>query len=95
MSLSIVQKTNWKLQILDFIADRKFQPGIIYCISRNQTEEVATYLNQNGYKASAYHAGFDGATRDKIQNIFMTEAYHIIVATIAFGMGIDKPDIGM
>lgn len=93
LSLSIVQKTNWKLQILEFIADRKYQPGIIYCISRNKTEEVATYLSQNGYKASAYHAGLDGATRDKIQNIFMTEPYHIIVATIAFGMGIDKPDI--
>ena len=58
-----------KLQILDFIGERKFQPGIIYCISRNKTEEVATYLNQNGYKASAYHAGLDGATREKIQNI--------------------------
>jgi len=93
LSLSIVQKTNWKSQIIEFISDRKFQPGIIYCISRNKTEEVATFLNQNGYKASAYHAGLDGATRDKIQNIFMTEPYHIIVATIAFGMGIDKPDI--
>ena len=93
LSLSIVQKTNWKIQILDFICDRKYQPGIIYCISRNKTEEVATYLNENGYKASPYHAGLDGTSRDKIQNTFMTEPYHIIVATIAFGMGIDKPDV--
>ena len=93
LSLSIIQKINWKTQILDFLGERKYQPGIIYCISRNKTEEVATYLNQNGYKTSAYHAGLDAATRDKVQNIFMTEPYHIIVATIAFGMGIDKPDI--
>jgi len=93
LSLSIIQKINWKIQILDFLGERKYQPGIIYCISRNKTEEVATYLNQNGYKTSAYHAGLDAATRDKVQNIFMTEPYHIIVATIAFGMGIDKPDI--
>ena len=59
-------------------------------IAFQETEEVATFLNHNSYKASAYHAGLDGATRDKIQNIFMTEPYHIIVATIAFGMGIDK-----
>ena len=93
LSLSIIQKINWKIQILDFLGERKYQPGIIYCISRNKTEEVATYLNQNGYKTSAYHAGLDAVTRDKVQNIFMTEPYHIIVATIAFGMGIDKPDI--
>ena len=93
LSLSIIQKINWKTQILDFLGERKYHPGIIYCISRNKTEEVATYLNQNGYKTSAYHAGLDAATRDKVQNIFMTEPYHIIVATIAFGMGIDKPDI--
>ena len=93
LSLSIIQKTNWKLQVIDFLNIRKHQSGIIYCISRKKTEEVAHFLTEKGFKASAYHAGLEGTIRKKIQNIFMTENAHIVVATIAFGMGIDKPDI--
>ena len=93
LSLSIIQKTNWKLQVVKFLNIRKHQSGIIYCISRKKTEEVAYFLIEKGFKASAYHAGLEGTIRKKIQNIFMTENAHIVVATIAFGMGIDKPDI--
>ncbi|MDC1375899.1 DNA helicase RecQ [bacterium] len=93
LSLSIIQKINWKSQIIDFINIRKNQSGIIYCISRKKTEEVAHFLNGKGFKASAYHAGLEGNMRNSIQNLFMTENAYIVVATTAFGMGIDKPDI--
>ncbi|MDC0456448.1 DNA helicase RecQ [Alphaproteobacteria bacterium] len=93
LSLSINQKTNWKLQIIDFLNPRKDQSGIIYCLSRKKTEEVSSFLIEKGFNASAYHAGLDASVRKNVQNIFMTAQYHIVVATIAFGMGIDKPDI--
>ena len=93
LSLSINQKTNWKLQIIDFLNPRKEQSGIIYCLSRKKTEEVSSFLIEKGFNASAYHAGLDPLVRKNVQNIFMTAQFHIVVATIAFGMGIDKPDI--
>lgn len=71
----------------------KGQAGIIYCLSRKSTEEVSLFLNNNNYNTSAYHAGLDAETRRNIQNEFMTYEGKIIVATIAFGMGIDKPDV--
>ncbi len=93
LSLSITQKTNWKSQILDYLRDRKSQSGIIYCLSKKKTEEVTSLLNDKGFNASTYHAGLDGQVRKNVQDAFMTEQAHIVVATIAFGMGIDKPDI--
>ncbi|MDA9973322.1 DNA helicase RecQ [Alphaproteobacteria bacterium] len=93
LSLSINQKTNWKLQIIDFLNPRKEQSGIIYCLSRKKTEEVSSFLIEKGFNASAYHAGLEASVRKNVQNIFMTAQSHIVVATIAFGMGIDKPDI--
>ena len=93
LSLSVYQKTNWKLQIIDFLNSRKGQSGIIYCLSRKKTEEVSSFLIEKGFYASAYHAGLDASVRKNVQNIFMTVHAHIVVATIAFGMGIDKPDI--
>ena len=93
LSLSINQKTNWNSQLLTFLNVRKGQSGIIYCLSRKKTEEVSSFLNKNGFYSNAYHAGLDGSIRNDIQNTFMTETAHIVVATIAFGMGIDKPDI--
>ena len=93
LSLSINQKTNWKLQIIDFLNPRKEQSGIIYCLSRKKTEEVSSFLITKGFNASAYHAGLEAPVRKNVQNIFMTAQSHIVVATIAFGMGIDKPDI--
>ena len=93
LSLSITQKTNWKSQLLDYLRDRKSQSGIIYCLSKKKTEEVTSLLNDKGFNASTYHAGLDGQVRKNVQDTFMTEQAHIVVATIAFGMGIDKPDI--
>ena len=93
LSLSITQKTNWKSQLLGYLRDRKSQSGIIYCLSKKKTEEVTSLLNDKGFNASTYHAGLDGQVRKNVQDTFMTEQAHIVVATIAFGMGIDKPDI--
>ncbi len=93
LSLSILQKNNWKKQLLDFLSLRKEQSGIVYCLSRKKTDEVTNLLKQKGFKASSYHAGLDGNVRKKAQNLFMSEKGYIIVATVAFGMGIDKPDI--
>ena len=93
LSLSITQKTNWKSQLLEYLRDRKSQSGIIYCLSKKKTEEVTSLLNDKGFNASTYHAGLNGQVRKNVQDTFMTEQAHIVVATIAFGMGIDKPDI--
>ena len=93
LSLAIALKSNWKKQLIDFLSIRKNQSGIVYCLSRKKTEEVSLLLNKNGFKASAYHAGMKGEERTNVQNTFMTEHAYIVVATIAFGMGIDKPDI--
>ena len=93
LSLAITLKSNWRKQLIDFLSLRKNQSGIIYCLSRKKTEEVAQLLNHSGFGASAYHAGMKGDERKNVQNIFMTEQSHVVVATIAFGMGIDKPDI--
>ena len=93
LSLAIALKNDWKKQLIDFLSIRKKQSGIVYCLSRKKTEEVSQLLNKEGFRASAYHAGMKGDLRKNVQNIFMTEHSHIVVATIAFGMGIDKPDI--
>jgi ATP-dependent DNA helicase RecQ len=67
--------------------------GIIYALTRKETETIAQYLNENGIETTAYHAGLDGDKREKIQSDFMQDRFRVIVATIAFGMGVDKPDI--
>ena len=69
LSLSVYQKTNWKLQIIDFLNSRKGQSGIIYCLSRKKTEEVSSFLIEKGFYASAYHAGLDASVRKNVQNI--------------------------
>ena len=91
--LSIKLKRKWQSQLLEFLPNRKQVSGIVYCLSRNGTEKVASFLSENGFNACAYHAGLDGDTRRKVQDRFMTEEGMVVVATIAFGMGIDKPDI--
>ena len=93
LSLTVLQKTNWKQRLLEFLTLKRRQSGIIYCLSRKNTETVAAYLSENGFNALAYHAGQDAAVRRNSQGRFMTEEGLIMVATIAFGMGIDKPDI--
>jgi len=79
--------------IIKFIKQHTGKSGIIYCLSRKKVEELAAILRANDIKASAYHAGLDSATRSQTQDDFLMEKIDVIVATIAFGMGIDKPDV--
>ena len=80
-------------QIVKFINQHGGKSGIVYCLSRKKVEEVAETLQVNGIKALPYHAGLDAASRAKHQDMFLMEEVDVIVATIAFGMGIDKPDV--
>ncbi len=86
-------KSKAKDQIIRMIKSNPGKSGIIYCLSRKKVEEIAELLLVNGIKALAYHAGMDSATRSANQDKFLMEESDVIVATIAFGMGIDKPDV--
>ncbi len=86
-------KVHVKRQLIQFIKDHMGKSGIIYCLSRKKVEEIASFLQVNDIKAAPYHAGLDAAIRVKNQDDFLNEEVDIIVATIAFGMGIDKPDV--
>ena len=86
-------KTDPKKDIIKFIRQNPGKSGIIYCLSRKKVEELAELLNINGIKAAPYHAGLDAKTRADNQDAFLMEEVDVIVATIAFGMGIDKPDV--
>ena len=79
--------------IIRFIRNYKGKSGIIYCLSRKKVEEIAQVLQVNGVKAVPYHAGLDAKTRARHQDMFLMEDIDVVVATIAFGMGIDKPDV--
>lgn len=89
----IRDKSDPKREIIKFIKQHPHQSGIIYCLSRKKVEELAELLNVNGIKALPYHAGLDAKTRAENQDMFLMEDVDVIVATIAFGMGIDKPDV--
>ncbi|TAF34989.1 MAG: DNA helicase RecQ [Cytophagales bacterium] len=80
-------------QLIEFIKQHKGKSGIVYCLSRKKVEEIADYLNVNDIKALPYHAGLDAQVRVNNQDAFLNEDAEVIVATIAFGMGIDKPDV--
>jgi len=86
-------KVNTTREIIKFIKNNEGKSGIIYCLSRKKVEEIAEMLKVNGIKALPYHAGMDSATRSGNQDKFLMEEVDVIVATIAFGMGIDKPDV--
>lgn len=93
ISLEVLPGRNRLKQITDFLKTVPGQSGIIYCLSRNGTESLAASLIQNGYKADFYHAKLDPAKRSKVQEAFIKDDLQIIVATIAFGMGIDKSNV--
>ena len=86
-------KINPTKEIIKFIKNNSGKSGIIYCLSRKKVEQLSETLQVNGIKALPYHAGMDSSTRSKTQDKFLMEDIDVIVATIAFGMGIDKPDV--
>ena len=89
----VKQKKHAKKNLVHFLREHKNKSGIVYCLSRKKVVEIAELLNVNGFKAAPYHAGLEPAIREKNQDDFLNEDVDIIVATIAFGMGIDKPDV--
>ena len=91
--IGVDMRSTWKRQLLDFVEARPGVSGIVYCLSRKQTDQAAEFLNDNAVRALPYHAGMDSSRRSLNQDIFMTEPGVVMVATIAFGMGIDKPDV--
>ncbi len=90
---NVRQKQNVIKEIIKYVKQNSGKSGIIYCLSRKKVEEIAEALKVNGIKAAPYHAGLDAKERAKTQDGFLMEDLNVIVATIAFGMGIDKPDV--
>ena len=90
---AIANKTTVKKQLLDFLKQRQNEAGIVYCLSRKKVEDTAAWLTQQGFTALPYHAGLPAQLRQTHQKRFLRDDGVIIVATIAFGMGIDKPDV--
>jgi ATP-dependent DNA helicase RecQ len=93
ISYSIVERDNARAQLKSFLARHTGNSGIVYCLSRNKVEETAAWLNQQGIRALPYHAGMPSAERSANQDAFLKEDALCLVATVAFGMGIDKPDV--
>ena len=93
IDLCFAAKEQPRRQIAAFLNGRRGQSGIIYCASRDRTERMADWLNENGYEAVAYHAGMDRDLRARNQDRFLQEDGVIVAATVAFGMGINKPDV--
>ncbi len=93
LRLGVTPKAEWRRQLLDFLEPRREVSGIVYCLSRRLTDEVAVFLSDKGFRALPYHAGLAPGVRRENQEVFMAEGAAIMVATVAFGMGIDKPDI--
>jgi ATP-dependent DNA helicase RecQ len=90
---AMAEKDNPRAQLKRFLKDHDGESGIVYCLSKRKTEETAAWLSAEGYTALPYHAGMDKAAREQNQTRFQREEAVIMVATIAFGMGIDKPDV--
>ncbi len=90
---TLIDKQKPYEQLKQFLAGRTEEAGIVYALSRKRVEEIATKLQAAGYRAAAYHAGLDAATRRSVQEKFLRDDVQIVVATVAFGMGIDKPNV--
>jgi ATP-dependent DNA helicase RecQ len=93
ISYTVQVKSNERAQLLKFLQSHRGEAGIVYCLSRKKTESVAGWMCEQGFEALPYHAGLDAEVRARNQRRFLTEDGLVIVATIAFGMGIDKPDV--
>ncbi|HKI59410.1 MAG TPA: DNA helicase RecQ [Mariprofundaceae bacterium] len=89
----VAEKRQPLTQVLTFLEDWKGASGIIYCLSRKRVEDMAVNLQRHGIRAAAYHAGMPGRSREKVQDDFLRDRVKVIVATIAFGMGVDKPNV--
>lgn len=89
----VIQKKNPAVQLADILCRHKNESGIVYCLSKKETEEVAADLKKRGFPALAYHAGLSRPVREKVQDAFLKNPVQIVCATVAFGMGIDKPDV--
>jgi len=90
---SVLEKHRPQSQLRRFLARRQNESGIVYALSRKRVEEIAAYLQEQGYSAAAYHAGLNSGTRKQVQERFLRDDLLIVVATIAFGMGIDKSNV--
>jgi ATP-dependent DNA helicase RecQ len=93
LSYRVIPRINPLKQIREILDDHEDETGIIYCLSRDRTESVAKELKEHGIKAAAYHAGLTAKEREKRQDQFARDQVRVMVATVAFGMGVDKPDV--
>jgi ATP-dependent DNA helicase RecQ len=93
LRLAMAAKSGGRKQVLDFVKNHSGQSGIVYCASRRKTEEFSEFLRDSGIKALPYHAGMESPMRSRNQDVFLQEDGVVVVATVAFGMGIDKPDV--
>ncbi len=93
ISYTLLQRDKGKEQLRDFLGAHTGESGIVYCLSRKKVEQIAVWLNEQGIRALPYHAGMDASARSRNQDAFINEDGVVIVATVAFGMGIDKPDV--
>jgi ATP-dependent DNA helicase RecQ len=93
LRLAMQAKAGGRKQVLDFIKGHRGQSGIVYCASRRKTEELAEFLRDSDVKALPYHAGMEPSTRSRNQDTFLQDDGVVMAATVAFGMGIDKPDV--
>lgn len=93
LRLAIRAKNNPRSQIINFLKNHRDESGIVYCSTRKQVDETADFLAGKGYKSLPYHAGMDKAARSRNQDVFLQEDGVVMTATVAFGMGIDKPDV--
>ena len=89
----VLPRANLKRQIFDVLSRHRDQGGIIYCLSRREVDDIAAWLRDEGFRALPYHAGLDDAERHRNQDAFLNEEVEIVVATVAFGMGIDRSDV--